>query len=94
MHDGAPGRCWSRSACSAGVGQLFLTAALRFAPVSPVVPFDYTHSSGRCCWAGWLWGVRPPPTTWAGAAIIVASGLYTLYRERRLGREKPVPEPL
>jgi drug/metabolite transporter (DMT)-like permease len=71
-----------------GFGQLFLTASLRYAPVSVVVPFDYT----QLLWAvllGWLiFGNQPPATTWAGAAVIIASGLYTLYREHRLGREK------
>lgn len=79
---------------SGGVGQLFLTSALRFAPVSVVVPFDYT----QLIWAvllGWLlWDTHPAATTWVGGAVIIASGLYTLYRERRLGREKPAPEPL
>jgi drug/metabolite transporter (DMT)-like permease len=77
-----------------GLGQLFLTSALRFAPVSVVVPFDYT----QLLWAvllGWaLFDTHPPASTWAGAAVIVASGLYTLYRERKLGREKVRPEPL
>ncbi len=77
-----------------GVGQLFLTSSLRAAPVSVVVPFDYT----QLLWAvllGWLlWDTRPPAATWIGAAIIIASGLYTLYREHRLGREKPPAEPL
>jgi drug/metabolite transporter (DMT)-like permease len=71
-----------------GFGQLFLTASLRFAPVSAVVPFDYT----QLLWAvllGWLlFSNQPPATTWAGAAVIIASGLYTLYREHKLGREK------
>jgi drug/metabolite transporter (DMT)-like permease len=71
-----------------GMGQLFLTASLRFAPVSVVVPFDYI----QLLWAvtlGWLiFANRPPSTTWAGAAVIIASGLYTLYREHRLGREQ------
>ena len=71
-----------------GFGQLFLTASLRYAPVSVVVPFDYT----QLLWAvllGWLiFSNRPPATTWAGAAVIIASGLYTLNREHKLGREK------
>ena len=29
-----------------------------------------------------LWGVVPDGVTWIGAAIIVASGLYLLRRER------------
>jgi drug/metabolite transporter (DMT)-like permease len=71
-----------------GFGQLFLTASLRYAPVSVVVPFDYT----QLLWAvllGWLlFGSAPPETTWAGASIIILAGLYTLYREHKLGREK------
>lgn len=77
-----------------GMGQLFLTSALRFAPVSVVVPFDYTQLLWAVLLGWWLWDTRPPPTTWIGAAVIVASGLYTLYREHRLGREKVPPEPL
>ena len=77
-----------------GLGQLFLTSALRFAPVAVVVPFDYT----QLLWAvllGWaIWETQPPATTWFGAAVIVASGLYTVYREHKLGREKPPAEPL
>jgi drug/metabolite transporter (DMT)-like permease len=77
-----------------GIGQLFLTSALRFAPVSVVVPFDYS----QLLWAvllGWaIWDTHPAWTTWAGAAVIVGSGLYTVYREHKLGREKSPPEPL
>jgi drug/metabolite transporter (DMT)-like permease len=72
-----------------GAGQLLMTASLRTAPVSVIVPFDYT----QLIWAvllGWLlWSNAPPATTWAGAAVIIASGLYTIYREHKLGREKP-----
>jgi drug/metabolite transporter (DMT)-like permease len=71
-----------------GLAQLLLTSSLRYAPVSVVTPFDYT----QLLWAvllGWMiFGTQPPGSTLAGAAIIIASGLYTLYREHRLGREK------
>jgi drug/metabolite transporter (DMT)-like permease len=74
---------------SGGVGQLFLTSSLRFAPVAVVVPFDYV----QLLWAvllGWaIWNTQPAATSWAGAAVIIGSGLYTLYREHRLGRDKP-----
>lgn len=68
-----------------GLGQLFLTGALRYAPVSVVVPFDYTQLLWAVLLGWWLFGARPPATTWAGAAVIVASGLFTLWREQRLG---------
>lgn len=70
---------------AAGGGQLAMTAALRFAPVATVAPFDYL----QILWAtlfGWLiFGADLLPTTLAGAALIVASGLYTAYREQRRG---------
>ena len=76
-----------------GVAQLMLTASLRYASVPVVTPFDYT----QLLWAvllGWaIFGNAPPESTWAGAAIIILSGLYTLYREHKLGRDKPRAAP-
>lgn len=76
-----------------GFGQLFLTTSLRYAPVPVIVPFDYT----QLLWAvllGWLiWNTHAPASTWAGAAVIIVSGLYTVYREHRLGRDKPKATP-
>ena len=77
-----------------GLGQLFLTSSLRYAPVAVIAPFDYV----QLLWAvllGWLvWDTLPQAASWAGAAIIIASGLVTVWREHRLGRDKPRPEPL
>ncbi|MGH8571029.1 MAG: DMT family transporter [Gammaproteobacteria bacterium] len=76
-----------------GAGQIFLTASLRYARVSVVVPFDYL----QLLWAvvlGWLvFAEQPPATTWAGATVIIASGLYTIYREHKLGRENAREAP-
>ncbi|MDG5489792.1 DMT family transporter [Sphingomonas sp. BGYR3] len=71
-----------------GMGQLALTGAVRFAPVSAVVPMDYSG----LIWAtllGWtLFAALPTSTTWLGAPIIIGSGLYIAWRERR--RSAPV----
>jgi drug/metabolite transporter (DMT)-like permease len=74
-----------------GIGQIALTAALRFAPVSTVVPMDYSS----LIWAtlfGWtIFGVLPTPYTWIGAPIIIASGLYIVWREHVRGQpESPI----
>ena len=94
LHDGATWALLVALGMFGGVGQLLMTASLRAAPVGAVVPFDYAH----LIWAallGWLiWETYPRATTWAGAAIIIASGLYTIWREHKLGRDKPRPEPL
>jgi drug/metabolite transporter (DMT)-like permease len=67
-----------------GLGQLALTAALRFAPVSTVVVMDY-FSLLTSTLLGWLiWKHLPASSTWFGAPIIIASGLYIVWREHRL----------
>ena len=94
LHDGATWAVLAALGLFGGIAQIMLTASLRYAPVSVVVPFDYI----QLLWAvllGWLlFGQGVPGSTWIGAAAIVASGLYTAWREHRLGREKPRPAPL
>ena len=64
------------------VGVTMMTQAFRFAPAAVVAPFDYT----ALLWAtliGWqVWGEIPDTLTYVGAAIIVASGIYIVVRER------------
>ena len=65
-----------------GLAQLCMTGALRWAPVSVVLPMDYSS----ILWAtllGWLfWNQWPLATTWIGAMLIIASGFYIAWRER------------
>lgn len=65
------------------VAQMSLTGALRLAPVVVVTPMDYSSLlwSIACGW--WLFGTTPADTTWAGAPLIVASGLFIAWREHR-----------
>ena len=69
-----------------GTAQIAMTSSLRLAPVPVVAPFDYS----QIVWAvalGWLLYDRlPARATWAGAALIVAAGLYSLFRERQLAK--------
>ncbi len=74
-----------------GAAQLALTAALRFAPVSAVVPMDYSSLIWATLYGYLLFGVLPGPWTWAGAPIIIASGLYIVWRERRRGLARSSP---
>jgi len=73
-----------------GVAQVLLTEAYASAQVSALGPYSYSS----ILWSvalGWLfWSDSPHWTTLAGAALIVASGLYILHRElarARKGRE-------
>ncbi len=79
---------------SGGIGQLFLTSSLRFAPVPVVVPLDYVQFLWAVLLGRAIWDTQPAATSWAGAAVIIGSGLYTIYREHRLGRDRPHSPPL
>ena len=64
-----------------GVGQLFLTEAIRVAPVGVVAPFDYSQLIWAAILGYLIWGELPHTATLAGAAVVAASGLYILHRE-------------
>ncbi|MCB1312659.1 MAG: DMT family transporter [Sedimentitalea sp.] len=65
-------------------GYLFSVMAMRVGEVAFVSPFRYTG----LIWAlllGWLaFGHWPEPLTLIGASIVVATGLFTLFRERAI----------
>lgn len=80
-----------------GAGQIVMTSSLKLGAVSAVVPMDYT----ALIWAtlfGWLVFARlPAAETWIGAGVIVASGLYIVWREHLRRREETrqaLAEPL
>lgn len=83
---GADGARLVGAAALVVMAYLFIVKAMRLGDVAIVAPFRYTS----LLWAillGWLvFGAWPDAWTWAGSALIVASGLFTLWREARLGR--------
>jgi drug/metabolite transporter (DMT)-like permease len=68
---------------SGGLGQLALTGALRQAPVSAVLPMDYSGLLWSILLGYWLFADKPAASTWLGAPLIVVSGLLILWREQR-----------
>lgn len=75
-----------------GGAQLLMTAALRWGPVSMIVPMDYSQMVWATL-AGWLfWMSWPSPATFAGAALIATSGLYIAWREH-VRRSMPAVSP-
>ncbi len=63
-----------------------LTAAMRMGEVSVVTPFRYTRLVFALILGVVVFGERPDLLTLLGSVIIVASGLYTVLRQRRLAR--------
>lgn len=73
-----------------GMGRVALTYSLQFAPVSVVAPVDYTSLIWSMLLGATIFGALPTPWTWAGAPLIIASGLYIVWREHRLRRARTV----
>ena len=79
------------------LGQYAITEAFRVGEASLIAPLEYTALVWGVILDATLWGVLPDGVTWLGAAIIVASGLYLLRRERTrpeaavAARETPPP---
>jgi drug/metabolite transporter (DMT)-like permease len=71
-----------------GFGQLLMTNGYRYAHASTLANFDYV----AMVWAilfGWLFFAElPAPAVYAGAAIVIGSGLFIAWRERKLGLER------
>lgn len=63
-------------------GHLLLIRALECAPASVLQPFNYTQLVWATLVGFVVFGDFPDAWTIAGAAVVVASGLYTIYRER------------
>jgi drug/metabolite transporter (DMT)-like permease len=72
-----------------GVAHLILTESYRFAPASVIAPFDYAAIIFAFL-IGYAWfGEVPTFVVILGAAIVVAAGLFVLWRERQLGLRRP-----
>jgi len=64
------------------LGQYAITEAFRLGQASLLAPLEYTALLWGVLLDLTIWGVLPDGVTWIGSAIIIASGLYLLRRER------------
>jgi drug/metabolite transporter (DMT)-like permease len=71
---------------SGSIGQLLLTAALRFGKVASVIVMDYSSLFWATLYGALVFGMLPPASTWLGAPLVVAAGLVIAWREHRLLR--------
>jgi drug/metabolite transporter (DMT)-like permease len=80
---------WMLTLCAFGVlGHFLMIKAYEVAEAGTIQPFAYF----QLVWVGImgfaLFGERPDRWTMAGAALILAAGLYTIVRQARLGRAR------
>lgn len=78
---------WILMAVMGGVGMTghyIIVLAFRIAPASLLAPFQYLEIVSAAAAGFLLFGDFPSVSKWIGVAMIVGSGLYVFWRERRL----------
>jgi drug/metabolite transporter (DMT)-like permease len=74
-------------------GQYAITHAFRLGEASLLAPLEYTALVYGVLLDALVWGALPDAATWLGAAIIVASGLYLIRREKANAEPEAVLPP-
>ena len=75
------------------VGYQFIIMSMREGDISYIAPFRYTSLLWAIILGLFVFGDIPDLPMIIGASIVIASGIYTLYRERVVGRgTKPAAE--
>ncbi|WP_416221122.1 DMT family transporter [Rhodopseudomonas palustris] len=73
------------------MGQWIVVLAYRYADASVLAPFTYSQLVWVTFLGFGMFGEIPDLWTFVGAAVIIASGLYTAHRERLRRKQPPVP---
>jgi drug/metabolite transporter (DMT)-like permease len=74
-----------------GLQQWFLTVSFRYAEASLLAPLEYLAMVFAAFVGYVFWGEIPVLTTWIGAAVIAASGVFIFTRrQKRMPASKPV----
>ncbi|NLS02888.1 DMT family transporter [Rhizobium sp. P32RR-XVIII] len=71
-----------------GVAQILLTESYRHAEVSTVAPFEYTSILLGGIVGYFVFGDVPGGHMMVGTAIVIAAGIFIIYREHQLGLER------
>ena len=71
-----------------GIGQLLLTECYRHADTSTIAPFDYTSMLFALAIGYFVFAEVPTLVMLAGALIVIAAGMFVIWREHQLGLER------
>lgn len=75
------------------VGYQSIILSMRTGEISFVAPFRYISLLWALVIGYWAFSDVPDAPVLIGSAIVIASGLFTFYRERQRSRRKPPAEP-
>jgi drug/metabolite transporter (DMT)-like permease len=67
-----------------GLGHYFVARAMTCAPANIIAPFGYWQMVGSVIVGFLISGLLPDASTWIGAGVIIAAGIYIAWCETRL----------
>lgn len=79
------------AAVAATIAGVLGVYAYRSAPASTLAPLQYLEIVSATILGWWVFGHLPDAIKWLGIAIIISSGLYVIWRERRINKSATVP---
>jgi drug/metabolite transporter (DMT)-like permease len=71
-----------------GVGQILMTSAYRDAGAATIASFEYVSMLWGILFGYLLFNEVPTASVLVGGAIVVAAGIFIIFRERRLGLQR------
>lgn len=75
-----------------GIAQILLTESYRYAEMSVIAPFDYTSLIFSLIIGFVVFGDVPTWYMLVGGVLVVGSGLFLIWREHQLGKQRPEKE--
>lgn len=71
-----------------GTGQILMTSAYRDADAATIASFEYVSMLWGVAFSYLVFGEVPSASVIAGGAIVIAAGIFIIFRERKLGLER------
>ena len=68
-----------------GVGQILMTQSYRYGDASLIAPFEYTSMIWAVLLGWFVFGQLPEAAVLVGSMIVIAAGIFVIWREHRLG---------
>lgn len=68
-----------------GVGQILMTQSYRYGDASLIAPFEYTSMIWAVLLGWFVFGQLPEAAVLIGSLIVIAAGIFVIWREHRLG---------
>ena len=79
---------------ASAMGGFLVGMAYKLAEAATVAPFEYVAMPSSILWGVLVFGEWPDAVAWVGILMIIASGIFVIFRERQTGQEIAAERPM